>query len=212
MARAREKPSSEFEIARAKIEQKARYPLRKKPRERFAQAYAASFDGPASARAAGYGKPSDKIWQALLGKPEVQARLRALIRGPRVPPPVPKAVFERILEQAFGDHSSLMVQNPLTGEMEVALSRATPDQLNSFRVRVTERRRGSCVDRSTVFETTPRSKALEIVALRLGLRTLWAGMEERNPLADAFAEISRRGSPFPIAQRYKFTAPGCVEE
>lgn len=183
----------------ARIEAEAHKPLDCEKEERFAQAYAASFDGPASAREAGYGKEAEAIWKKLLDCLKVQARLRVLQQNPTVPPQTASAIFARLTAMAFPDFSNLYVQDPITGDWRLELSRATPKQLSALKVRTTTIRRGSVTQINTTVETSSRDREMDLVARRMGLKVALPADSDGDPFGRAIDQLIRGGGgTFPI--------------
>jgi len=195
-------PSEDKAREQARIEAEAHKPLDCEKEERFAQAYAASFDGPASAREAGYGKEAEANWEELLDCPKVQARLRAPRQGPHVPPQVASAIFSRLKELAFADYSNLYVQDPITGEVRLEPSCATPEQLNMLKIRATTIRRGSVTQTTTTVEPPSRDKALDLVVQRMGLKVALPADGDGDAFGRAIDQLLRGGGgTFPINEK-----------
>lgn len=192
-------PTEDKARERAEIEAEAHKPLDCDKEERFAQAYVASFNGPASAREAGYDKDADKVWRELLASRKVQARLRALQQSPTVPPQIANAIFDRLKAMAFPDHSNLYVRDPITGEIRLEPSRASPEQLNMLKFRTTTIRRGSNTQTTTTVETPPRDRLLDLVARRMGLKEALPADSAEGEFEQAFRQLlGGRGGAFPI--------------
>ena len=200
MTRRKNVPSSEDKAReRAEIEAEAHKPLACEKEESFVQAYVASFNGPASAREAGYGKDADKVWTELLASRKVQARLRALQQSPTVPPQIPSAIFVRLKAMAFPDYSNLYVRDPITGEVRLEPSRATPEQLNMLKIRTTTIRRGSDTQTTTTVETPSRDRPLDLVAQRMGLKEALPADSAEGEFEKAISQLLRGGGgTYPI--------------
>ena len=194
-------PSDDKAREQARIEAEAHKPLDCEKEERFAQAYAASFDGPASAREAGYGKEAEAIWRKLLDCPKVQARLRVLQQSPTVPPQTASAMFARFKAMAFPDYSNLYVQDPITGEVRLEPSRATPEQLNMLKIRTTTIRRGSVTQINTTVETPSRDRELDLVARRMGLKVALPADGAEGEFESAVRQLLQSGGSIRIHDR-----------
>lgn len=164
--------------------------------EAFVRRYRTTYDGPDAARRAGFDDPSS-VWQELLARKDVQARLRFYRPGVDRPDRSREGVLERLFARAFTDLSDLIWIDPETGLPSYDLRKATPEQLAALDI--DETISGGLTQRRTV-RIRPRASTTELQALlrHLGLQEVDQNAGE-DRLQRAIRDINRRGSSAPIA-------------
>lgn len=176
------------------------FPVEKQPLdaklEAFVRRYRTTYDGPDAARRAGFEAP-ETVWQELLARKDVRARLRAYRPGVDIPDRSRDALLERLFARAFVDMSNLIWIDPATGLPRYDLRKATPEQLAALDI--DETISGGLTQRRTV-RIRPRASTTELQALlrHLGLQEVDQTAGE-DRLTQAILEINKRGSSAPIA-------------
>jgi hypothetical protein len=163
--------------------------------EAFVRRYRTTYDGPDAARRAGFEAP-ETVWQELLARKDVQARLRFYRPGVDMPDQSREAVLERLFASAFVDLSNLIWIDPGTGLARYDLRKATSEQLAALEIQETIT--AGLTPRRTV-RIRPRATTIELQALlrHLGLQDVQT--EQRLSLDDMFKQAGLVPQSMPIA-------------
>lgn len=176
------------------------FPVGEKPLEdkleAFVRRYRTTYDGPDAARRAGFDDPAN-VWQELLARKDVQARLRFYRPGVDRPDRSREALLEHLFARAFVNLSDLIWIDPTTGEASYDLRKATPEQLAALEIDETST--GGVSKRRTV-RIRPKAATAELQTLlrHLGLQEVDQNAGE-DPLQQLIREINERASSAPIA-------------
>lgn len=173
----------------------------------FARQYVIDFNGTQAAIRAGYSpKAAGQIACDLLKNPKIKARIDELVerRNDRLDISADR-VLQEVARTAFaslGDFLNISKD----GSFEVSLANATPDQLTALTEATSDKEtiRGKEGGRSKTIVTNKVKMSNKLAALsKLGEHLgLWKPEESKtiDAMAEALAEINRRGSSAPIAK------------
>ncbi len=187
--------------ANADMDNEPRYPVERKELEpqleKFVRHYRTTYDGFDAAFAAGFERAGE-VWPEILARPEVQARLRCFRAGIDTPDRGREGLRDYLFARLNVDISPLIRIDPDTGLASYDLRRATPEQLAALDVEETVRFQNNKQTRILRIRPRDAKHILHAVLQSYGLYEPDSngGLDS---MSLALREISKQGSPFPIA-------------
>ena len=178
------------------------HPLKPEQLETFVRIYRDCFDGAKAARIAKYEKPHE-IWQDLLAREDVQARLCGYRAGVDVPARSGSSVFEHLFEAVFGRTDNVLMPDIVTGEMRLNRDHDAAQGAGFLEYEEVTHNHGGIPTRTTRIRNRGSMDILKVLVQNF--QSLGGGPDDQpDSLSEAISALSRTASMAPMRKpKYK---------
>lgn len=188
----RKKPKSEVPLERT-------WPLESEQHEAFVREYLDCYDGPKAALSAGFEKPL-LVWQELLERDDVKARLRGYKVGTDTPSRSATAISNYLVQTALAPRKKVLVADIVTGQMRPNWKIIEEQDSDFVEYDEIFQNKGGIHTRTTRLHKRGTFEAKKMVMQQL--ETLVQNSSQTsNPLMHAYMQLSRKGSKAPIVKQ-----------